>query len=190
MAKGRFFERYRKAIHACCWLFSHFPMPIRRLMWSFLDLFSGNIALGLRYCLLKTMAKSCGESVFIAQNVEILGANELEIGSGVSIHRFCYINASGGIRIGNEVSIAHASTLIASNHTWGNPDLPIRRNPLSSAPITIHDDVWIGCGVRILAGVEVGSRTVIAAGAVVNRNLEPYGVYGGIPAKRIKSLTL
>jgi len=53
-------------------------------------------------------------------------------------------------------------------------------------PIVIHDDVWIGGGAIILAGITIGQGAVVAAGAVVTKNVEPYTIVGGVPAKRIK----
>ena len=66
--------------------------------------------------------------------------------------------------------------------------MPIKYNPSVCSPIVVNDDVWIGCGCRILAGVEIGDRVVIAAGAVVNKNVERNSLYAGVPAKKIKSI--
>ena len=57
-----------------------------------------------------------------------------------------------------------------------------------SKPINVEDKVWIGCGAIILQGVTIGEGAVIAAGAVVNKNVPPYSVYGGIPARLIKEI--
>ncbi|AZB23010.1 acyltransferase [Kaistella haifensis] len=112
----------------------------------------------------------------------------MELGNNVSIHPMCYIDAAGGIKIGSNVSIAHSTTLISTNHTWDNVDLPIKYNPETFAEIIIEDDVWIGCGVRILAGVKIRRRSVVAAGAVVNKSFDNNALIGGVPAKFLKAI--
>ncbi len=110
------------------------------------------------------------------------------MGSNVSIHNDCHINALGGVKIGNSVSIAHQTSLIAANHDWTDPLLPIKDQPVLPAPIVISEDVWIGCSCQILAGVTVGSRVVVAAGAVVAKDVLPNRIVGGVPAREIKSI--
>ncbi len=100
----------------------------------------------------------------------------------------CYLEAAGGIKIGNDVSIAHSSSLVSVNHSWNNPEIPIKYNKEIFLPIQIDDDVWIGAGVRILAGVRLKKRTVVAAGAVVNKSFDENLLIGGVPAQLIKEL--
>jgi acetyltransferase-like isoleucine patch superfamily enzyme len=130
----------------------------------------------------------CGDNVFVGRSVEIKHWEKLTIGSNVSIHKQCYLDAVGGIHIDNDVSIAHQTSMISFEHTWEEASLPIRDNPVSAAKITIHSDVWVGCGCRILAGVEIFSRAVVAAGAVVTKNVLPHSIVGGVPAKPIKTI--
>ena len=75
---------------------------------------------------------------------------------------------------------------MSTNHTWLLTDVPIKYNPVSLEKVTISDGVWIGCGARILAGVTIGNRAVVAAGAVVNKNVDNCEIVGGVPAKHIK----
>lgn len=110
------------------------------------------------------------------------------MGNNVSVHPFCYIDGEGGIDIGNNVSIAHNVSILSFNHTWQNQSAPIKYNPKIYKPVQISDDVWIGCGVRIMAGVKISKRCVIAAGSVVTKDCSENGLYGGIPAKLIKML--
>lgn len=112
----------------------------------------------------------------------------MEVGENFSLHDFSYVDAQGGIKIGNNVSIAHNCSLITFNHTWDNHDLPIKYNQTIDGSITIEDDVWVGCGVRIMPGVILGSRSVIAAGSVVVKDVPPNTLVGGIPAKVIKNI--
>jgi acetyltransferase-like isoleucine patch superfamily enzyme len=103
------------------------------------------------------------------------------------VHSFCYIEATGGLTIGDDVSIAHSVSILTTNHNYADLDLPIRDQGVQERATTISDDVWIGCGSRILAGVTIGKGAVVAAGAVVTKDVEPYAVVGGVPARQIGS---
>jgi acetyltransferase-like isoleucine patch superfamily enzyme len=149
---------------------------------------NGNIALLIRYVLLKNLAESCGDNVSVQPGVYLFSLNKMTIGNNVSIHPMCYLDAAGGLNIGSDVSIAHASSIMTTNHAWEDVSTPIKYNPEAFAKVTVCDDVWIGSGVRILAGVTIASRGVIAAGAVVNKSTESHAVYGGVPAKLIKKI--
>lgn len=168
--------------------FKVFPKAIRVFIWNTTANHSQIIFVGIRYIILKSLIENCGDNVKIGTNVQILGWNKLSIGSNVSIHSNCYIDANGGIKIGNNVSIAHNSTILSTNHDWVNQNIPIKYNPVKFSEVYISDDVWVGCGCRILSGVTVGNRCVVAAGAVVNKNIESRTIVGGIPAKKIKEI--
>ncbi|HYD45099.1 MAG TPA: acyltransferase [Phenylobacterium sp.] len=146
------------------------------------------VAVALRYCALKALAQECGENVFIDENVVIKNVDKLCVGSNVSIHCFCYIECLGGVRIGNDVSIAHASSILSFEHGYDAVDRPIKYNELVLSPVVIDDDCWIGCGARLLAGASIERRVVVAAGAVVKGRLAGGGIYGGVPARRLKDI--
>ncbi len=93
----------------------------------------------------------------------------------------------GAIRIGNHVRIAPFVQMIAANHRFEDPDVPIGRQGMYQKPIVIEDDVWVAGRVIITAGVTIGRGSVLAAGAVVTRDVPPYSVVGGVPARVIKS---
>lgn len=96
------------------------------------------------------------------------------------------------VRIGDHVSIAPNCLIVAcsgANNGATINDIPYVRDILTKkAPVTIEDEVWLGAGVIILPGVTVRHHCVIGAGCVVTKSTEPYGVYAGIPAKRIRDL--
>ncbi|MDX5476031.1 MAG: acyltransferase [Bacillaceae bacterium] len=148
----------------------------------------GKLALLLRYLFLTKNAKRCGDNIFIGRNVTLKNINNIVFGSNVSIHAYNYLDGSGGITIGNNVSIANHTSLISFNHGWDDPNLPIKYNPTSKEKIQIENDVWIGSGCRILSGVHIRSRTVIAAGAVVTADVNTHTIVGGVPAKIIKNI--
>lgn len=145
------FNRFNKIINVLVVLFSLLGRRGNHFLLKFFRNTNGTLGLLLRYIFVKNTAKSVGNNVSIQPGVFVSNLKNMEIGNNVSIHPMCYIDAAGGIKIGSNVSIAHATTLISTNHTWDNVDLPIKYNPETFAEIIIEDDVWIGCGVRILA---------------------------------------
>lgn len=149
---------------------------------------NGKAGLLLRYVFLKNCCQSLGSNVSVQPGVYLFNLKGVKIGSNVSIHPMCYIDGAGGIEIGNDVSVAHSSSILSTNHQWDNPQVPIKYNPESFGKVYIENDVWIGCGVRILAGVHISGRSIVAAGAVVNRNIESNSIFAGIPAKKIKEI--
>lgn len=182
------FSRFKPLIRVATAALRPLPRPVLRWFWSWSDALPGLAGATLRYCLLKRLARRCGDNVMIGPGVEIRYPERLVVGDNVSIHRQCYIDAYGGIEIADDVSIAHQSSLISFEHTWSDESLPIRDNPLVTGTIRIHADVWIGCGCRILSGVEVQGRSVVAAGSVVTRTVPAGTVVGGVPAKPIKKI--
>ena len=92
----------------------------------------------------------------------------------------------GLIKIGNNVRIAPNVMIISANHVFDNPDIPICQQGMDVKPITIEDDVWVAGRVNIMAGVTIGKGSVIGAGSVVTKDIPPYSVAVGVPAKVIK----
>jgi Acetyltransferase (isoleucine patch superfamily) len=93
---------------------------------------------------------------------------------------------AGRIVIGNNVRIAPFVQMIAGNHNFSDLTRPISEQGLSLAPIVIEDDVWVSGRVVITAGVTVGRGSILAAGAVVTKDVPPYSIMGGVPAKLIR----
>ncbi|HVS35913.1 MAG TPA: acyltransferase [Gemmataceae bacterium] len=111
----------------------------------------------------------------------------IELGENVFIGPYCVIYGHGGLVIGRHTMIAAHTVIIPSNHRFDDPHRPIGQQGETSLGITIGQDVWIGCGVRILDGVEIGDGCVIGAGAVVTGSIPPGTVAVGVPARVIKS---
>lgn len=164
------------------------PIFILRILWNIFDNSEGKLAILFRYLFLKKYCKKIGERVYIGKNVNIKNYKNLSLGTNVSIHSFCYIDAYGDITIGDNVSIANSTSIISSDHTWSDVGLPIKYNKVVRKPIVILNDVWIASGVRILGDIKIKSRTVIGAGAVVTKSLESNSLYLGVPARKIKDL--
>lgn len=108
----------------------------------------------------------------------------IHIGSDVFINSNCSMQDQGGIYIGDGVFIGHNACLITLNHEM----TPKKRANLLPAPIHIENRVWLGSNVTILPGVRIGENSVVAAGAVVTKDVEPNTVVGGVPAKIIKKI--
>ena len=94
----------------------------------------------------------------------------------------------GPVCIGNHVNLAQGITITALNHNFEDASKRIDEQGISTKPVVIGDDVWIGANAVILPGVTIGSHCVVAAGAVVTKDVPDNCVVGGVPAKVIKSL--
>ena len=93
----------------------------------------------------------------------------------------------GPVTIGNNVILAQNIVMSGLNHNYTDVEIPIYLQGETVATITIEDDCWIAANTVILAGVTIGKGSVIAAGSVVNKDVPPYSVVAGVPAKVIKS---
>lgn len=128
--------------------------------------------------------------LYTDSDVRIAGAENLVIGRNVSLHYWSFISAQGGLTIGDDVAIGHGCSILTSEHGFDDPTVAIKAQPITLHPVTIGDDVWIGANVTILAGVTIGPRTIIAAGAVVTRSFpEGHVIIGGVPAREIRRLS-
>lgn len=94
----------------------------------------------------------------------------------------------GPVTIGNNVGLAQGILVSALNHNYKNPKMRIFSQGVTTSPIVIEDDVWIGGNAVITAGVHIGRHAVVAAGAVVTRDVPEYSVVAGVPAKVIKRI--
>lgn len=165
------------------------PVSIMGKVWiKYLKPSLSKSAIIWRYFIYRKCFQKIGTNVSIHKNVFIKYPERIVLGNNVSIHPLCYLDGEGGLIIGDNVSIAHNTSIITFNHSWDNKDIPIKYNPLTYDRITIGDDVWVGAGVKILSGVSIGNRCIIAAGSVVTKNCDENSIYGGIPAKKIKSI--
>lgn len=111
----------------------------------------------------------------------------LKMGNFSSIGAYSYIGCSGFIQIGDNVMIGPNVNLMAENHNFLQTDIPMNQQGVTNKGIIIEDDVWIGTKAVILDGVRIGKGSVIAAGAVITKDTEPYSINAGIPGKQIKS---
>lgn len=94
----------------------------------------------------------------------------------------------GPVTIGSHVNLAQGITVTALNHNFSDTSKRIDEQGISTKPVVIEDDVWIGANAVILPGVTVGRHAVVAAGAVVTKDVPPYSIVGGVPAKILKKI--
>ncbi|MGB3656262.1 MAG: acyltransferase [Rivularia sp. (in: cyanobacteria)] len=193
------------------------------------------IALGpnLRKLVYKSILGQIGESVYIQNGVELLGACKIELGNGVHLFKGVRLDAlgnennkivleegvaiernidigaldntqiyidkgtfigvgaciagPGNIKIGKRCLIAAHCGIFANNHSYADPLKYIADQEVTSQGITIEDDCWLGHGVTVTDGVTIGKGSVIGAGAVVTKDIPPYSIAVGMPARVIKT---
>jgi acetyltransferase-like isoleucine patch superfamily enzyme len=116
-------------------------------------------------------------------------------GEGVVTGKCCWIginaviaSGQGGIFLGDNVLIAPHAILVTGNHDLENVDTPLIEHEYRGLPIHIGSNVWIGANAVILGGVTIGDGSVVAAGAVVTKDVEPYSIVGGVPAKELRKI--
>lgn len=108
----------------------------------------------------------------------------ISIGKNVFINACCCFQDQGGISIGDDVLIGHRVVLATLNHGL----LPAERKDIHPAPIVIGKNAWLGSGCIVLPGITIGENAVIAAGAVVARDVKPGTIVGGVPAHFIRNI--
>ena len=108
----------------------------------------------------------------------------IKLGKGVFINEGCCFQDQGGIEIGDNALIGQQVVIATLNHDLA----PDKRANMSPAPVKIGNNVWIGAHATILAGVTIGDNAVVAAGAVVTKDVPANSVVGGVPAKIIKEI--
>lgn len=94
----------------------------------------------------------------------------------------------GPVTIGDHVNLAQGITVTALNHNFADTDKSIDEQGISTSPIVIEDDIWIGANAVVLPGVTIGHHSVVAAGAVVTKDVPPHSLVAGVPAKIIRQL--
>jgi acetyltransferase-like isoleucine patch superfamily enzyme len=134
-----------------------------------------------------------GKGVTCGRGTIFYAKNKITIGENVYIGRYCTIECDANI--GNEVLVGNLVGLVGRrDHNYEKVGVPVRFAPAirdkgydnSEGKIIVGDDVWIGYGATILSGVTIGEGAVVAAGSLVVKDVEPFSIVGGAPAKFIK----
>lgn len=140
----------------------------------------------LKEGLLKLQGAKFGKRVVIYPGVWIAPGRNLIVGDDVDIAKDVLITTAGGVEIGDRTLIGYRTQIISANHIIPPIGERIFCSGHNYKKVTIGKDVWIGANCIINAGVTIGEGAVIASGAVVTKDVEPYSIVGGIPAKVIK----
>lgn len=140
----------------------------------------------LRWMVLKMFMKEL-HSMRIKDGATFWFPHGIRIGRNVSINEWVFIDGYGGVEIGDDCRIAHGCSFVSEDHNFDRCDVLIRFQGKSSKRIIVGRDCWFGAGVRVLKGVTIGDGCVIGAGAVVTKNLPPYSIAAGVPARVIRS---
>lgn len=176
---------------------------------SFLPGVAGRL---LREIIIRNMVKRSGKKISIGIGVTITGHNNIEFGSNINIMNYsCLHSHDGTLKLGNNTSINSNTTigaadggeiiigdnvliaqnvvLRASDHEHSNIDIPINQQGHTGGQIIIGNDCWIGANVVITRNVKICDHSIVAAGAVVTKDVEPFAIVGGVPAKLIRKRT-
>lgn len=113
-------------------------------------------------------------------------SDQVTFGTGGMINHNCYFESREPISIGSRVFLGPQVMLATSTHEIGHDRQ--RAGAYRGASLSIGDGAWIGARAVVLPGVSVGAGCIIASGAVVTRSTDPHGLYGGVPARRIRDL--
>src|SRR5919112_269310 len=161
--------------------------PVKPLLWLWYSfdrtpLGGQNVGLGvaLRRLLAPYIFKRCGANFKAFQHVEFTFGYNLEVGDDVVVHRHVLLDDRGGIRLGNKVSISDYANIYSHTHSI------VEQKDVTNATTVLEDGVRITYHATVLAGVRVGVQGMVGANAVATKDVEPYHVNVGIPAKTVR----
>jgi maltose O-acetyltransferase len=169
----------------------------RRFWFLFYYLFAQHLPISYRYqpfgrlgkylrgAICKRLFRSCGKNINIEKGAYFDTGWELEIGNNSGIGVNCVVPYN--IKIGNEVMMGPDVVIIGKNHRFDSIEIPMRIQGYNeSTPVRIEDDVWIGTRAIILPGIKIEKGAIIGAGAVVTKDVPPFAICGGNPARVIR----
>lgn len=140
----------------------------------------------LRAALWTLVLKKCGKGVVIKPGCKFFNPGGIEIGDYTLIGENARIGGKFGVKIGNFVMLAGNVDIFTVKKGYDRWEVPMCVQKESGHPIEIGDDVWIGSKAVLMSGVKIGRGAIIATNAVVTKNVPPFAIVGGIPAKIIK----
>ncbi|MBN1668468.1 MAG: acyltransferase [Anaerolineales bacterium] len=127
-------------------------------------------------------------SVLHVYNFRDLPHAFIKIGRDSLVGEYNVIRGQGGVTIGDRVYTSPFTQIIAVNHVFNDPTRPFIEQGLTAEGIVIEDDVWLGASVVVTDGVRIGQGSVIAAGAVVTKDIPAHSLAAGVPAKVIRTI--
>jgi acetyltransferase-like isoleucine patch superfamily enzyme len=158
--------------------------PLLWLWYSFDRTVAGgqNVWLGvlLRRLLAKHIFRKCGENFKCFQHTEFSFGYNMDVGDNVVIHRHVLLDDRGGITLGDRVSVSDYANIYSHTHSI------VEQKDVTNARTVIEKDVRITYHATVLAGVHVGENGMVGAMALATKDVRPYHVYVGIPAKSVR----
>lgn len=146
----------------------------------------GSVAAVVRRQLAGPLLAHAGRDINVEAGAVFGSGAQLALGdrSGLGVDA----DIHGPVTIGNDVMMGPRCTILTRNHCIDDTTVPMNQQGFQEyEPVVIEDDVWIGANVTIMPGVRVGTGSVLAAGSVVVRDVPPYSIVGGVPAKVLRS---
>jgi acetyltransferase-like isoleucine patch superfamily enzyme len=140
--------------------------------------------LRLRGFLMRPAFKTCGRNLQVSRHVTVNFTSRLEIGSDVFLATGCWLHARGGIVLEDEVQLGPYSVLVSGDHT--RIDGSYRYGASDLGPIRVRQGAWIAAHATVTKGVVVGRGALLAANSVATRDIPPFTMAGGVPARAIR----
>ena len=137
--------------------------------------------------LLRLKVKHAGRNIKYQIDFDVFGGRDIFVGDNVILVNTFINCVDAEVYIGQDCFFGHRVMLITGNHDYSKFGLA-RQKSIGGRNIHIEEGVWIGSGVIVLGGVRIGKHSVVAAGSVVSKDVPPYSVVGGVPAKLIKTI--
>jgi acetyltransferase-like isoleucine patch superfamily enzyme len=147
-----------------------------------------DFAIKLRRILAKRVFKRCGEDVVIHHNVLFNSGRNIELGDGVFLNRDVMLDDRAALTIGDHAMVAAGVVIETHTHVYDDFSLPFPHSGRIPAPVHIGSNTLIGYKVAVMAGVNIGSRCVVAANSVVTKDVPDQTIVGGVPARVIKTI--
>lgn len=145
-----------------------------------------NPVMKLRGWMVRPAFAACGQNLQLAHDVRIVGVARLRLGRDVFLSGGVWILANGGVTLEDEVMLGPYAVVVAGDHTRVKGSW--RFGPAERAPIHLARGAWVGAHAVVTKGVAIGAGSCVAAGSVVNRDVGPNLIVGGVPARVLKEL--
>ena len=138
----------------------------------------------LRGYLLRPAFQACGANLQVARRVTVNFTNRVDMGKDVYLATGCWLNAAGGIVLEDGVQVGPYAALVSADHTLAAGSY--RFGPASARPIRICRGSWIAAHATVTKGITIGRGALVAANSVATRNVPPFAMVGGVPAREIQ----
>lgn len=176
-------------VAAVAWIPTVVGMGVRLVSWRPLFGACGRVRFGTGLSLQGCANMRLADGVRLGRGCQLYAeGGTLEMSEDAALSPGVTVDASGGlVRIGKQVAVGPGTVIRAANHCFDSLEKPIMLQGHRYGEVFIEDDVWIAANCTITPGVRIGRGAVVGAGAVVTRDVEPFAIVGGVPARVIGS---